>query len=66
MFWDNFFENFVTNQIGIKHMNTMGIWIQDYFGIQMAESSQIVEWSAIQMVIWIVNYFGLLFKWWSE
>ena len=33
----------------------------DLLGIQLVTSSQIIEWSVIQMVIWIPDYFSLLF-----
>jgi hypothetical protein len=32
----------------------VGIWISDMSGIQMVATCPIVEWSGIQMVIWIV------------
>ena len=42
---------------GIKdNSNTVGIWIANWFGIQMVQNSSLVEWFVIQVMAWIANY----------
>ena len=41
---------------GIKdNSNTVGIWIANWFGIQMVQNSSLVEWFVIQVMAWIAN-----------
>ena len=40
-----------TEVVESKKMNTLGIQITDWSGIQMVQNSLISEWPAIQMVI---------------
>ena len=46
---------YLLNNIVLKIITTVGIWITDLTSIQVMNICQIVEWSVIQMLFWIGN-----------